>query len=264
MSIFWILLLALVQGLTEFFPVSSSAHLTILGALAGIKEEDVLVFFLVLHAGTFLATIVFFGKDLWALFLGLVRLDRPSWRYAGLIVLTTIPTGLIGLTAKPYVQKAETMPALAGSVLFFTAVYLWCTKYLPAGTKADCDITWLDALLIGLAQGVAVLPGISRSGATISSGLARGLKREAAFRYSFLASLPAIGGAFLLEARHAFTAANPEMWDDVMGAAVSFGAGLFALWLWRRTVVKHGPHVFAFWCRATACLGIGVALFLNR
>jgi undecaprenyl-diphosphatase len=263
-SLLWTLLLALVQGLTEFFPVSSSAHLTILGAIAGIKEDDALVFFLVLHSGTLLATLVFFSRDLWALFLGLVRFDRASWRYAGLILLTTVPTGLIGLAAKPYVQKAETMPALAGGVLFFTAVYLWCTRYLPAGTKADRDINWADALLIGLAQGAAVCPGISRSGATISSGLARGIQREAAFRYSFLASLPAIGGAFLLEARHAFTAANPHVWDDALGAAVSFGAGLFALWFWRRTVIKHGPHLFAFWCLATGCLGIAVGLFLNK
>jgi undecaprenyl-diphosphatase len=263
-SLFWTLLLAIIQGLTEFFPVSSSAHLTILGALGGIKEEDALVFFLVLHLGTLLATLVFFSKDLWALFLGLLRRDGASWRYAGLIALTTVPTGLIGLTAKPLVQKAETMPALAGSVLFFTAIYLWSTRYLPAGSKADRDITWLDALLIGIAQGVAVIPGVSRSGATISSGLARGLKRDAAFRYSFLASLPAIGGAFLLEARHAFSAANPYLWDDVTGAAVSFCVGLFALWLWRRTVIKYGPHVFSFWCLATGCLGIGVGVFLNR
>ena len=264
MSLFWTLLLALIQGLTEFFPVSSSAHLTILGAIGGIKEEDALVFFLVLHSGTLLATLVFFSKDLWALFLGLLRRDGPSWRYVGLIALTTIPTGIIGLAAKPFVQKAETMPALAGSVLLFTATYLWATRYLPAGQKADRDITWLDALIIGIAQGVAVLPGISRSGATISSGLLRGLKREAAFRYSFLASMPAIGGAFLLEARHAFSAANPYLRDDVLGAAVSFSAGLFALWLWRRTVIKHGPHVFAFWCLATGCLGIAVGLFLNK
>lgn len=264
MSLLWILLLALIQGLTEFFPVSSSAHLTILGAIGGIKEEDALVFFLVLHSGTLLATLVFFSRDLWALFLGLLRRDGASWRYVGLIALTTVPTGIIGLAVKPYVSKAETMPALAGGVLFFTALYLWATRYLPVGVKADRDISWVDALLIGFAQGAAVCPGISRSGATISSGLARGLKREAAFRYSFLASLPAIGGAFLLEARHAFTAANPHVWDDAVGAAVSFCAGLFALWLWRRTVIKYGPHVFAFWCLVTGCLGIATAYFLAR
>jgi len=260
LTLLWTIVLAVVQGLAEFFPVSSSAHLTILGALAGIREEDALVFFLVLHFGTLVATLVFFAKDLVALAAGVLRGERAAWRFVGLVALTTVVTGILGLSLKPLTERVVTSPGIAGSILLFTAAYLWCTRYLPAGTKSRDQIGWLDAVLVGLAQGVAVVPGISRSGASISSGLARGLTRETAFRYSFLASLPAIGGAFLLEARQAFSAANPHLLDDVLGALISFSVGFVALGLWRRVVIRFGPHAFAPWCLVAGLGGIAVAL----
>lgn len=260
MPLLWTLLLAVIQGLTEFFPVSSSAHLTILGALGGIREEEALVFFLVLHFGTLTATICFFWRDLWALALGLLRREGPSWQFASRVALTTLVTGAVGFSLKPVNKAVITAPAIAGSILLFTACYLWGTRYLPRGTKVRGDIGWMDAALVGLAQGVAVIPGVSRSGASISSGLALGLDRETAFRYSFLASLPAIAGAFLLEARHAFSAANPHLWDDVAGAALSFAVGLVALFFWRKTVIRYGPHVFAPWCIAMGFFGLWLGL----
>ena len=260
MSLLWTLILAIVQGLTEFFPVSSSAHLTILGALGGIQEEDALVFFLVLHLGTLLATVCFFWRDLLELALGLLRREGKAWRFAGRVALTTAVTGAVGLSLKPVTKVVVNAPAIAGSILLFTACYLWCTRYLPRGTKARGEISWLDAALVGLAQGIAVIPGVSRSGASISSGLALGLDRATAFQYSFLASLPAIAGAFLLEARHAFTAANPHFWDDALGAALSFVVGLAALFFWRKTVIRFGPHVFAPWCIIAGAFGIWIGL----
>ncbi len=261
MSLPWTILLAIIQGLAEFFPVSSSAHLTILGAVGGIKEEDALVFFLVLHFGTLMATVVFFWRDLLNLALGAFKGDRQAWRFVGLIAVTTAVTGVLGLSLKHVTEKLVTSPGIVGGMLLFTACYLWGTKYLPKGTKSQGEMTWLDAALVGLAQGCAVIPGVSRSGASISSGLARGLDRATAFRYSFLASLPAIAGAFLLEARQAFSAENPHLADDVIGALVSFVVGCFALWLWRKTVIRFGPHVFAPWCLLAGLCGIAVALF---
>ena len=260
MSLLWTLILAVVQGLAEFFPVSSSGHLTILGAVAGIREEDALVFFLVLHFGTLMATLVFFWRDLLRLAWGVLRRDRAAWRYVLLVAAATVPTGLIGLTLQHVTEKAVVTPLVPGILLFFTAAYLWGTKYLPAGKKDDGQITWLDAVLVGAAQGCAVIPGISRSGSSISAGLARGLDRGTAFKFSFLASLPAIAGAFLLEARHAFSAANPHLWDDVVGAAVSFSVGCLALWLWRKAVIRYGTHRFAFWCLIAGAAGIVVAI----
>lgn len=259
MTLLWTLILAIVQGLTEFLPVSSSAHLTILGALAGLSEEDALVFFLVLHMGTLLATMAFFWRDLWALLKGLLHGDRASWRYGLLILAATVPTGIIGLLLKGLVEKAFTRPAVAGGLLFVTAAALLGTKFLPKGEKPDRDITFADALLIGVAQGIAVFPGISRSGATLSASLARGLSSEAAFRFSFIVSLPAILGAFLLEARQAFSAENPHLLDDGLGLALSFVAGLLALLFLRRFVVQGRLHWFSIWCVATGGLGIGIA-----
>lgn len=261
MTLPWTILLAIVQGLAEFFPVSSSAHLTILGALGGIKEEDALVFFLVLHFGTLMATVVFFWRDLLNLAVGLVKREAASWRFAGLVAVTTAVTGVLGLSLEHVTKKMVTSPGIAGGILLFTACYLWATKYLPKGTKTRDQMTWLDAALVGLAQGCAVIPGISRSGSSISSGLALGLDRETAFRYSFLASLPAIAGAFLLEARHAFSAQNPHLMDDILGAAISFAVGCLALWLWRKVVIRFGPHTFAPWCVVAGIGGILVALF---
>ena len=264
MNLFWTLLLAIIQGLTEFLPVSSSAHLTILGALAGFSEEDALVLFLVLHMGTLLATVLFFWKDLWGLLVGLVHLDRPSMRYVLLIVLATIPTGIIGLLLKGIVEKAFTSPAVAGGLLLVTGAVLVGTKFLRRGEKPDCDISVSDALLIGIAQGIAVFPGISRSGATLSASLARGLSSEAAFRFSFLVSLPAILGAFLLEARQAFSSENPHLVDDSLGLAVSLGVGLLALFLLKRFVVRGRLHWFSIWCAITGLLGLATAYYLNR
>lgn len=261
MTLPWTILLAIIQGLAEFFPVSSSAHLTILGALGGIKEEDALVFFLVLHFGTLMATVVFFWRDLLDLAVGTLKGERPAWRFAGLIAVTTIVTGIMAFSLKPITLKVVTSPGIAGGMLVFTACYLWCTQYLPKGNKTREEMSWLDAALVGLAQGLAVIPGVSRSGASISSGLARGLDRETAFKYSFLASLPAIAGAFLLEARQAFSVQNPHLWDDVMGAFISFVVGCFALWLWRKVVIRFGPHIFAPWCLVAGLAGITVALF---
>lgn len=263
MTPFWTVIMAVVQGLAEFFPVSSSAHLTILGALGGIKEDDALVFFLVLHFGTLMATMVYFWKDIFDLTLGVLKGSRDAWRFACLVALTTAITGVIGLSLEHLTKKLVTEPGIAGSMLLLTAIYLWCTKYLPKGTKDQEHITWLDAALVGLAQGCAVIPGVSRSGSSISTGLARGLDRETAFRYSFLASLPAIAGAFLLEARHAFSAENPHLMDDLLGVAISFSVGLVALYFWRRAVIKHGPHRFAFWCVIAGLSGIAVSFALR-
>ncbi len=261
MSLIWTIILAVVQGLTEFLPVSSSGHLTILGALEGLSEKDALVFFLVLHMGTLLATLLYFWRELLDLAVGALKGRSDAWRYVGLMVATSIPTAIIGLSLQHIVERAVTYPAVAGGFLLFTAAFLWGTKYLPRGTKNDGAITWFDAVVIGAAQGVAVFPGISRSGATISSALARGLEPEAAFRFSFIASLPAIAGAFILDARSALSSANPHLADDIVGFSIAFVVGLAALWLLKRVVDKGRLYQFSLWCLIAGLAGIGIWLF---
>lgn len=260
MSLLWTLFLAVMQGLTEFLPVSSSAHLTIVGYLAGIREEDALVFFVVLHVGTLGAVLAYFWRELWALLAGLVRGERGAWRFALLVLTTTLPTGVIGIAIKPLVEKMVVSPAAAGCFLFVTAGFLFATRWMKDGTKGDADITFLDALLVGVAQGFAVFPGVSRSGATLAAALARGLDRETAFRYSFLASLPAVAGAFLMEGRHAVSSTNPHLADDLLGLTVAFAVGLIALVIVRGSLVKRVYHHFAWWCLAAGAFGIWLGI----
>lgn len=260
MPLFWVILLAVVQGLTEFLPVSSSAHLAILGALSGISEEEAFVFFLVLHGGTLLATLLFFGRDLLSFAKGLAGRDPAGLKALLLVLLSSIPTGLIGLSLKAPVERAFSSPALAGLLLFVTAgLLLWSDRF-PKGTRSLADLSWKDALWVGTAQGLAVFPGISRSGTTLVAALGRGLAPAEAFRLSFLCSLPAVGGAFLLEGRKAFDAANPHLVDDGLGFAVAFLTGLAALALFRGTVERGRLGRFALWCAAAGTAGIVVGL----
>lgn len=256
MSLLWTLFLGIMQGLTEFLPVSSSAHLTILGFLAGLREEDALVFFVVLHMGTLGAVLAYFWRELGALLSGLLGCDGASWRYALLVLTTTVPTGIIGIAIKPQVEKMAVSPAAAGGFLFVTAAFLFATRFLRDGAKGDGEITFLDALLVGVAQGFAVFPGISRSGATLTVALARGFDRETAFRYSFLASLPAVTGAFLLEGRDALVDSNPHLTDDILGLVVAFAVGLGALALVKGSLVRKVYHHFAWWCVVMGAFGV--------
>lgn len=260
MPLFWVLLLALVQGLTEFLPVSSSAHLAILGALSGISEGDAFVFFLVLHGGTLLATLLFFRRDLLAFAGGLLGRDPAGLRALFLVLLSSVPTAVLGLSLKGPVERAFSSPALAGLLLFVTAGLLVWSNRFPQGARSLKDLSWKDALWIGTAQGLAVFPGISRSGATLVTALRRGLAPSEAFRFSFLCSLPAVGGAFLLEGRKAFDAANPHILDDGMGFAVAFLSGLAALALLRGAVERGRLGRFALWCAAAGTAGILVGL----
>lgn len=261
MTPFWAFLLGLIQGLTEFLPVSSSAHLTILGAMSGIREEDALAFFLVLHIGTLLALFAYFAKDLADLGLRSIRGEREAWRYNLLILVTTIPTGIIGLSLKPLVEKAVASPLAAALLLLVTAAFLTATRWFPDGKVDSPQISWRQGLLIGVAQGLAVFPGISRSGATITACLALGLTREAAFRYSFLVSIPAILGAVLLDARAMSGMAGHMGYGSlVLGASVAAASGFVALVLLKRTVVGKTFHWYAIWCLLASAGGIWVAL----
>lgn len=261
MSLLWAIILGLAQGLTEFLPVSSSAHLTILGALAGVREEDALAFFLILHLGTLAALLAFFARDLWDLGVRSIRGDREAWRYNGLIVLTTLPTAVIGLALKPAVEKAMASPLAAALLLLVTAAFLAATRWFPEGGVASGAIRPRHAFLVGVAQGMAVFPGISRSGATITACLALGLTREEAFRYSFLVSLPAIGGAALLDAKAmAGMSAMVAPGTLVAGAVTSAVLGFAALALLKRTVVGRAFHWYAVWCLLASAGGLWVAL----
>jgi undecaprenyl-diphosphatase len=187
-------LLGILQGLTEFLPVSSSGHLEIGKAILGIKAEETLMFTVVVHGATVLSTIFVFRKDLWTLFTDSLTLRwNDSVKYNLKLVISMLPVVFLGIFFREEIEQLfDGRVVFVGAMLLVTAALLAST-YLQKNNNRE--INWLDSLIIGIAQAIAVLPGLSRSGATISTGLMLGNKRESVTRFSFLMVLVPIIGA---------------------------------------------------------------------
>jgi len=204
MTIVESVILGLVQGLTEFLPVSSSGHLGLAGALLGRSlESDALLFDIVMHVGTLVAVVVVYRKILWQLATHLFQNPFKSFhtekgRMVWLIVAAMVPTGIIALSLGPVFQSWTSTPMGIGIALMLNSVLLMST-FRVADTAAQSPMKLSAALWVGAAQGIAVLRGVSRSGATISAGIRLGFSREQAAQFSFLLSIPAILGALVKE-----------------------------------------------------------------
>lgn len=203
MRIWEAVLLGLVQGLTEFLPVSSSGHLVITQFLLGIKQPGV-VFEVLVHVGTFFSVVWVFWGDLVKLLTGFKK-DREQRKFLLLLAVSVVPTGLMGLFFASFFRSLFQSVITVGFMLLVTGTLLWLIQGMPKGFKDIKRMRVWDAILISIAQGAAIIPGISRSGATITASLARGLTVDTAVRFSFLMSLPAIFGATVMEAREIFT-----------------------------------------------------------
>ena len=253
--------LAVVQGLTEFLPISSSGHLVIVAAWfgGGEKELDVSDVNIVLHVGTLCSILVFYWYRVW-------RLIGEDRRAVVLLAIGTLPAVVVGVPLKLWFEQVLESPLLAGCMLLVTGAILLAAARCRRGEGEYLRLGFGQALLIGGAQAVAILPGISRSGATIAMGLRLGLSPKSAATFSFLLAIPAIGGAGLLElksllgdAQHA----TPPL-DLAAGAVVSFIVGLASLWWLVRWLERGRFQLFAWWCIP---LGLGVIvwqLFLLR
>ncbi|MEM9190996.1 MAG: undecaprenyl-diphosphate phosphatase [Myxococcota bacterium] len=254
-------ILGAVQGLTEFLPVSSSGHVALGALLLGIGDLPLEMVILV-HAGTLIATLLVVGRDVLDLDRGALRgLTHPA-AYARTndgrivlgVVLGSIPTGIMGLGFKDHVETFSHDPVVIGACFLASAALLIATRF----RNGDADTLPLWAYtLVGLAQGFAILPGLSRSGTTIAVAMMLGLKPQEAFRFSFLLSLPAITGAVLLEFR------DPEVLKALGSAGLIAGAvalvvGYFALLLLRRVVTSGRLWAFALYLIP---LGVGLLLF---
>ncbi|MFA4889140.1 MAG: undecaprenyl-diphosphate phosphatase [Candidatus Omnitrophota bacterium] len=232
--------LGIVQGLTEFFPVSSSGHLVILQKLFGMSGNEVAVA-VVLHLGTCLSLLVFFFRDI----LKLLR-DIKSVIF---IILVTLITGIIGVSGKHFFEGLFQSTKAVAIALLITGVVLLLTKKFQSGKREKINLK--DAIILGITQGLAIAPGISRSGITIATLLFRKIERETCFRFSFLAAIPAIFGAALLEAEDVRLAINPGL---IIGSIFSFASGLLALWLLQRLMQKARLHYFGVYCMIIAIL----------
>lgn len=263
MSLFWAVLLGIIQGATEFLPVSSSGHLAIFGAISKIKEGDALPFFIILHFGTLLALLFFFFNDLLNLGKKTVQGEKESIKTVALLILTTFITGVFGLGLKKYVEKVFVSPLWASIFLIFTSFLLLSTILIKNRRERIDKIAsmgYFSAALIGLAQGIAIFPGISRSGITIATSLFLGLSKKDAFNYSFLASIPAIGGAFLLDLKEISKLANTFGFEILLvGFIFAFVTGYFSLGFLKKSVIKGKLHYFGYYTVAVGLFGFVVS-----
>jgi undecaprenyl-diphosphatase len=234
------IILGIVQGLTEFLPVSSSGHLAILERYFGMTQPVVLAAFL--HFGTFVATVVFFFQPIMGIIKGLMRGNREAINYILNIAIGTIPIVIFALLFRSMIEQTFTDTRLVAILLGCTGIVLVMTNSIR---KRQANVNRLSALLIGIGQMFATFPGLSRSGLTISTGFFSGVKAEEAFKFSFLLSLPAVFGANLLELK------NISVVDDYaalcVGIVCSFVSGLVALKILHR-LVHQRFHLFGIYC----------------
>jgi undecaprenyl-diphosphatase len=253
------ILLGLVQGLTEFLPVSSDGHLAVIGVVAGVRTPGVLVE-VALHVATLGSILVVYGGRFGRLVAGVIRRQPADVRYAGLLILGMLPAVIVGVLFEDLVGKAFDSLWVAGVGFLVTGAALWSTRHF-VGTGTDRPAPG-GALVIGLAQALAILPGVSRSGMTIASGLRLGMGTVAAADFSFLMAIPLIGGAGLWEARHiSAEAAHITAVPLLAGCVVAFVSGVFAIRFLVALLQRGRFHAFAPYCFAIGGLTLAYALW---
>jgi undecaprenyl-diphosphatase len=256
MPLWFAAVLGLVQGLTEFIPVSSTAHLRIIPALFGRGDAGA-AYTAVIQLGTLAALLAYFAKDLIALPAAMIRApSSPDGRLPWLLALGTLPIVIVGLALKKHIEgDLRSLYVIAGT-LIGVGILMWFIDARADGRRALDSLTWQDAMIVGLAQTLALVPGVSRSGATILMALLLGFTRSDAARFSFLLSIPAVAGAGFLEARKAFA----ELGGEAL-PALAVGTGVAAIvgyasiaWL-MRWLGSHQLVAFSIYR-----IGAGIAL----
>ncbi len=262
------LILGIVQGLTEFLPVSSSGHLAIGRAVLGVEPSGDLIFEVTVHAATVLSTIVVFRKQIWQLLSGLFKFRyNDETDYIAKICVSMIPVLIVGVFFKDWVEAAFGSLLVVGVALLVTAVLLTLSDILSARRKsADGDvpvrngISFWQAFVVGVGQALAVIPGLSRSGTTISTGLISGVRRDNMAQFSFLMVLvPILGEMFLDVVGGDFTASSVGVLPLLLGFAAAFVSGLFACKVMIALVRKAQLKWFGLYC---ALAGLLVLIFL--
>ncbi len=259
MSVLQGIALGVLQGLTEFLPVSSSGHLALAEHFLGVETPGV-TFEVLVHFGTALAVIWFFRRRVASLlvaafsFLTRREYDAPDARLAFHLVVATIPAAIVGLLLEDVVGRFFGSPLVVSSLLLVTGCVLWLTKRLEGGVRVEERTK--DAVLVGIAQAAAIFPGISRSGATISAGLALGMDRTKAAEFAFLLSVPVILGATVMSIGDAIAVRGELGVATAAGTVAAFVSALPAIAVLMKIVTVGRLHRFAYYCWAVGTLGI--------
>jgi undecaprenyl-diphosphatase len=253
------LLLGIIQGLTEFLPISSSGHLEIGHALLGIHDENNLLFVVTVHVATVMSTIVVFRNDILSLVTDIIKFEwNLATRYVSMLLFSSIPVVFVGLLFKKQIEYFfDGNLFFVGIMLLFTAVLLTMTVYVK---KSEKELTFFKAFVIGIAQMIAVLPGISRSGSTIATALLLKIKKEDAARFSFLMVLiPILGAAVLDVVRGDLSGSEVNLTNLLVGFIAAFITGLVAC-SWMIKIVKQGKLIyFAIYCALIGLIAIFAA-----
>jgi undecaprenyl-diphosphatase len=250
--------LGILQGLTEFLPISSSGHLVLGENLLKVKLNAI-SFDVFLHFGTLLSVVIVFRKTIWGMIKAVMEKAGVSfskynpastsenWNLFLLIILGSIPAGVLGILFKDIVEKSFSSPHFVSIMLLLTGAVLFLTKFFQ---KKEGQIKFSDAFLIGIAQAIAMLPGISRSGLTISTGIFRGIKREKAVEFSFLLSLPAVLGASILKLKDMLSQSHPSfnLWFYLIGTVFAFLFGYLAIKFLLNVIKKGRFEFFGYYC----------------
>ena len=248
-----ILILAVIQGLTEWLPVSSSGHLVITQKFLGLNLP--LIYSVMLHVGTVIVVLTVFRKDIEEIIRALVKRDfeTEEGRLALFIAAGSVPIALIGFVFHDFFESLFDNLLVVGIALLITGFVLFFSEKRIGNRKMGI----LDSLLIGLAQAVAIIPGVSRSGVTVATGLLRKIDKATAFKYSFLLSIPAVIGATVMESRE-LVVGNVDMIPLFLGAIISMIVGYVSLKLLQKIVMSEKIHLFAYYCWL---VGLAIILF---
>ncbi len=265
------IILGLVQGLTEFLPVSSSGHLALLQHFFNVESDKVLMFTVMLHLGTLLSVFIMYWSDIWALIKELfitiadlvtgkgLRLEERPMRKLGLMIIwATIPTAAMGMLFNDFFEGLNSKLWAIGIGWLFTGCMMFFSERIGKSIKTIEKMNFRNGFFIGILQGIAICPGVSRSGSTLVGGLVTGLKREFAVRFAFLISIPTILGAALLELPDALESATDASMAGPMlaGVVVAAVSGVIAIKAMIRVVVDQKLKWFAFYVWALGILTI--------
>ncbi len=255
------LILGLVQGLTEFLPISSSAHLSIVGQLMGGIDPGS-AFTAISQLGTEAAVIIYFRRDIWAIIknwclalVGKIPRDDPSARMGWLVIIGSVPIVVLGLLFQDEIDSALRNLWITTAMLAGFGILIGIADHFARNQRELTQLTWKHGILYGLAQSLALIPGVSRSGATIAAGLALGYKREAAAKYAFLLAIPAVvGSGFFKLADVSSDAVEPAWGPIILATVVAFFVGLAVIHWLLRYVSTHNFFPFVVYRLALAAL----------
>lgn len=274
MTILKAVILGVIQGLTEFLPVSSSGHLAVAQQLLKVPEDRILFFTIMLHLGTLFSVFFVYSRDVVTIIIEFFRLigeiitgkgfkiDNEHRKLGVFIIIATIPTGLMGILLGNIFESFYSSTLTVGVALLVTGILLLLAERFGSGKRSIQDMHWLDAAIVGIFQGFAITPGLSRSGSTIVGSLFRGFNKELATKFSFLISIPAILGAAVLEFKDVFEIGMKDVSVSIVVAGVlaAFISGLFAIKALINLIKKEKLYYFSFYTWAIGLTVIVISL----